>query len=156
MNMNGKRTREMTTEKKNQSLAEYIRDRRESRKLDYYQAAERSGLDHTYWRKLEYGQYEAPSPKALKAIADALRVPLEDLYALAGYDLPTKLPAFPGYLRARYHLPHQAVAELERYFELLRHYYGIPSDRQVFPPKPRTGKRTAQAKRRVSPKRRAA
>ena len=145
MNKNGKRTEEMTTENKNQSLAEYVRTRRESRKLDYYQAAEQSGLDHTFWRKLEVGAYESPSPKSLEAIATTLRVPIEDLYALAGYDLPARLPSFRPYLRARYHLPHEAVADLERYFELLRSHYGIPAEQPVFPPKPKQS--TAKPKR---------
>lgn len=127
----------MTTEKKNQSLGAYVATRRESLKLTHYEAAERSGLNHTFWRKLEDGVYESPSPKSLEAIAKTLKVPIEDLYALAGYDLPGRLPSFRPYLRARYHLPHQAVADLERYFELLRNYYGIPENAQVFPPKPK-------------------
>ena len=125
----------MKPDKKNQSLGEYVRMRRESRNLDYYQAAERSGLNHTFWRKLEDGQYQAPSPRSLLAIARTLRVPIEDLYALAGYDVPARLPSFRPYLRARYDLPPEAVADLERYFELLRNYYGIAKDQAVFPPK---------------------
>jgi transcriptional regulator with XRE-family HTH domain len=130
----------MTTGNKNQSLGDFVRARRESRGLDYYEAEQASGLDHTFWRKLEAGQYEAPGPKSLEAIAKTLKVPLEDLYALAGYDLPVRLPSFTPYLRARYHLPHQAVVELERYFDLLRNYYDIPTDKPVFPPKPKQRK----------------
>lgn len=142
----------MTTEKKNPTLGKYVRDRRESRSLDYYQAAARSGLNHTFWRKLEDGQYEAPSPRSLLAIARALEVPIEDLYALAGYDIPARLPSFRPYLRARYDLPPEAVTDLERYFELLRNYYGIPKDHPVFPPK----RQTAKLKRLKNTTRRAA
>jgi transcriptional regulator with XRE-family HTH domain len=144
----------MTTENKNPSLGDFVRARRESRGLDYYKAEQASGLDHTFWRKLEAGQYESPSPKSLQAIAKALRVPLEDLYALAGYDVGVRLPSFKPYLRARYHLPHRAVVELERYFDLLRNYYDIPADKPVFPPKPQPRKPTdrpaPQSKRRAA------
>jgi transcriptional regulator with XRE-family HTH domain len=143
----------MTTESKNQSLGDFVRARRESRGLDYYEAEQASGLDHTFWRKLEAGQYESPGPKSLEAIAQALQVPLEDLYALAGYEVGVRLPSLKPYLRARYHLPHQAVAELERYFQLLRNYYDIPDDRPVFPPKPQRRKAPEgppEAKRRAA------
>jgi transcriptional regulator with XRE-family HTH domain len=144
----------MTTEKKNQSLGEYVRERRESRGLDYYQAAERSGLNHTFWRKLEDGVYEAPSHRSLQAIAKTLAIPIEDLYGLAGYGIPARLPSFRPYLRARYELPPEAVAELERYFELLRNYYGIPKHEPVFPPKPKA--KPTDQKRATKPTRRAA
>ena len=77
----------------------------------------------------------APSPKHLQAIARALNVSIEDLYGLAGYDIPERLPTFTPYLRAKYELPPEAVSDLERYFELLRSYYGIAKDQPVFPPK---------------------
>lgn len=137
---------------KNQSLGEYIRDRRVSRGLSLNDAAEASGLHLSYWSKLETGQYEAPAPKHLQVIARTLGVDFEDLYGLAGYDSPERLPSFTPYLRAKYELPPKAVAELERYFELLRAYYGIPKNRPVFPPKPKT---PAQPKR-EGPARRAA
>jgi transcriptional regulator with XRE-family HTH domain len=127
----------MTTDIPNQSLGEYIRARRLSRKLSLADAAELSGLHFSYWSKLENGQYASPSPKHLKVIARTLEVAFEDLYGLAGYDVPERLPTFKPYLRAKYELPPQAVAELERYFELLRSHYGIPKDQPVFPPKPK-------------------
>ena len=89
----------------------------------------------SYWSKLEAGQYEAPSPKHLKVIAKTLGVHIGDLYGLAGYDIPERLPTFKPYLRAKYQLPPEAVADLERYFELLRNHFGIPKDQPVFPPK---------------------
>jgi transcriptional regulator with XRE-family HTH domain len=126
----------MDTDIPNQSLGEYIRARRLARDLSLSDAAELSGLHFSYWSKLENGRYASPSPKHLKVIAKALEVSFEDLYGLAGYDVPERLPTFKPYLRAKYELPPQAVAELERYFELLRSHYGIPKDQPVFPPKP--------------------
>ncbi len=122
---------------RNANLGEYVRARRVSLDLSYQEVADRSGLHYSYWNKLENGQYERPAPKYLRIIAETLAVPLEDLLALAGYDLPERLPAFTPYLRAKYELPPEAVADLERYFELLRAYYDIPADQPVFPPKPK-------------------
>jgi transcriptional regulator with XRE-family HTH domain len=127
----------MNKDKKNQTLGEYIRERRVSRGLSLADAADLSGLHLSYWSKLEDGQYESPAPKHLMTIARALKVDFEDLYGLAGYELPERLPSFTPYLRAKYELPPEAVTDLERYFELLRAYYDIPKDQPVFPPKPK-------------------
>jgi transcriptional regulator with XRE-family HTH domain len=120
-----------------QSLGEYIESRRLARGYSLTQAAERSGLHYSYWSKLENGLVQTPSPRHLKTIATTLKVPVEDLYGLAGYDLPDRLPAFKPYLRAKYELPPEAIADLEKYFAQLRAYYGIPDDQPVFPPKPK-------------------
>jgi transcriptional regulator with XRE-family HTH domain len=120
---------------KNRSLGEYIRDRRLARGLSLNEAAEASRLHLSYWSKLENGKYEAPSPKHLQVIARTIGVDIEDIYSLAGYDIPERLPTFRPYLRAKYQLPPEAVAEMERYFEMLRNYFGIPKDQPVFPPK---------------------
>ena len=120
----------------NRNLGDYIRSRRSSIGLSLADAAEQSDLDASYWNKLENGHYQNPAPQHLSTIAQVLGVPLEDLYGLAGYDSPERLPSFQPYLRAKYDLPPQAIADLERYFELLRNFYGIPKDQPVFPPKP--------------------
>jgi transcriptional regulator with XRE-family HTH domain len=125
----------MAKDIKNRSLGVYIRDRRVSRNLSIYDAADISGLHPSYWSKLETGQYEAPSPKHLQVIARTLDVDIEDMYSLAGYDIPERLPTFKPYLRAKYDLPPEAIADLERYFDLLRSHFGIPKDKPVFPPK---------------------
>ncbi|HUD05458.1 MAG TPA: helix-turn-helix transcriptional regulator [Candidatus Saccharimonadales bacterium] len=120
----------------NQSLGDYIRSRRLSLGLSRAGAAEAADLDASYWAKLENGNYIKPAPPHLSAISDVLEVPVADLYALAGYEIPAGLPSFQPYLRARYDLPAEAVSDLERYFEYLRSYYGIPKDQPVYPPRP--------------------
>ena len=127
------------TEVKNPQLGAYVKDGRESRGVTHKEAAALSGLDYTYWRKLEAGRYALPSPKALEAIARVIDCPVDDLYALAGYEPSGGLPTFKPYLRAKYHLPPEAIAQLEGYFSYLRSYYGILDDEPVFPPKPRPG-----------------
>jgi transcriptional regulator with XRE-family HTH domain len=124
---------------KNETLGEYVRARRLSLGHSYQDVADRSGLHYSYWNKLENGQYEQPAPKYLRVIAETLNAPVEDLLALAGYELPERLPAFTPYLRVKYQLPPEAVADLERYFGMLRSYYDIPEDQPVFPPKAKNG-----------------
>lgn len=130
---------------KNQTLGQFIRARRLSRNMSLDDAAAASGLHRSYWSKLESGHYDGPSPRHLQTIARTLDVPFEDLYGLAGYEAPERLPSFTPYLRAKFDLPAEAVADLERYFELLRNYYGIPQDRPVFPPKQRPGAGESQS-----------
>lgn len=91
-------------------------------------------MNPSYWTYLEAGRFARPSPEQLSIIARTLEVPLEDLYNLVGYRLPEGLPSLRPYLRAKYDLPPEAIAELERYFDFLRHQYGIPKDQPVFPP----------------------
>lgn len=127
----------MAKESKNQTLGAYIRQRRLSRGWSLGDVADRSRLHVSYWSKLESGQYESPSPKHLQVIARTLGVHFEDLYGLAGYDIPERLPSFTPYLRAKYgELPPEAVDDIKRYFDLLRNYYGVADDQPVFPPKP--------------------
>lgn len=134
----------MATDKKNQTLGNFLRERRTARGWSLNDVARISRLHLSYWSKLEAGQYDAPSPKHLQVIARTLGVNFEDLYSLVGYESPERLPSFTPYLRAKYELPPEAVADLERYFELLRAYYGIPKDQPVFPPKSKSAKPKVQ------------
>lgn len=119
----------------NPSLGEYVKTRRLARNLGIPQAAEQAGLDDSYWRKLEAGQYQSPDAKTLRIVADTIDCPLEDLYGLCGYTIADDLPALTPYLRTKFDLPPDAVRDMERYFAQLRSYYGIPDDQPVFPPR---------------------
>jgi transcriptional regulator with XRE-family HTH domain len=119
----------------NLTLGEFVRARRQSMDLSLADAATASDLDPSYWNKLENGHYQSPAPQHLQTIARVLDVPTEDLYGLAGYDIPERLPSFKPYLRAKYDLPPEAIADLERYFDMLRNYFGVPTDQPIFPPR---------------------
>jgi transcriptional regulator with XRE-family HTH domain len=144
----------MTIDRKPQILGTFIRARRLSRELTLSDAAGLSGLHVSYWSKLETGHYKSPSPKHLQTIARVIDVRYEDLYGLAGYDTPERLPTFAPYLRAKYELPPQAIGELERYFEMLRNFYDIPPDQPVFPPKPKDTDKPGPVKTEETPDRR--
>jgi transcriptional regulator with XRE-family HTH domain len=123
---------------KNAPLGEFIKSRRESQNITKADACRQSRLDYSYWVKLEAGVYQMPSPKALDLVADVISCKPADLYVLAGYKIGGELPGFGPYLRSKYHLPPEAIDQLESYFSFLRHQYGIPWDQPVFPPKPRS------------------
>ncbi|MDQ1438339.1 MAG: hypothetical protein QOK43_1968 [Acidimicrobiaceae bacterium] len=119
------------------SLGKFIRSHRQNLGWSLDNAAAASGLDATYWSKVERSTIKKPDAGNLAQMAAVLDVPLADLYGLAGYTAPQGLPTFRGYLRSKYHLPPEAITQLEGYFGFLRSQYGIPEGEAVFPPKPR-------------------
>ena len=120
------------------TLGEFVRTGRDAKRLSLADAARLSGLDYKYWSKLEVGELRQPNPRYLAQIARTIDVSFEDLFGLVGYDIPERLPSLSPYLRTKYDLPPEAVADLERYFNLLRSYYDIPDEAPVFPPKPKS------------------
>jgi transcriptional regulator with XRE-family HTH domain len=116
-------------------LGDYIRAHREALGLSLAEVARRSGIDYKYWSKVEIGDLRLPSARHLTLMATTIAAPIEDLYGLVGYDFPERLPSLGPYLRTKYDLPPEALADLEHYFDLLRSYYDIPEGAPVFPPK---------------------
>lgn len=105
----------------NQELGDYVRTRRQSQNLDFNTVADHSGLHHSFWRKLEAGQYQSPDPKRLQRIAQTLSCPVEDLYSLCGYAVPASLPSLGPYLRATTNLAPPDIALMTRMLESLDH-----------------------------------
>ena len=128
----------MKTGVEDNTLGEFVRARRDAKRLSLADAARLSGLDYKYWSKVESGGLQQPNPRYLAQIAKTIGISFEDLFGMVGYDIPERLPSFSPYLRTKYDLPPEAVADLERYFDMLRSYYDIPDDAPVFPPKPKS------------------
>jgi transcriptional regulator with XRE-family HTH domain len=112
----------MEPQKDMQVLGETLRTARVAKGLSARKLAEASGLTHSFISKLESATYESVSPDSLMALAQALDLPPEDLFTLAGFRLPDALPSFEPYLRARYgeELPPGARAALTEVFETLK------------------------------------
>lgn len=127
-------------ERPDSTLGDYIRRRRTAKGWTLDEAEAESNVDRTYWSKLELGVFKQPDPRNLARIADALDAPLEDIYALAGYTPAERLPGLKPYLRSKYHLPPEAIEQLESYFTFLRNQYGIPKGESVFPKKNRSAR----------------
>jgi hypothetical protein len=77
---------------------------------------------------LEAGWFQSISPENVQALAIALELDPQDLFALAGYRVPDGLPTLMPYMRTKYgeDLPDQALQELSSYFDYLRNKYGDP------------------------------
>ncbi len=113
---------------RSQQLGQLIRQHRERKGWSQRTAADKIGYHHSYLARIESGAYASPAPKQLKAMARILGAPIEDLYALAGYQVPERLPALTPYLRAKYDLPEQAVDQLQDYFDLISAKYGTDDE----------------------------
>lgn len=110
----------------NPRLGALLRHEREQAGFSLRELAERSGVHYSAIAKIEQGQVGSPEPMKLRAIARALGIDVQDLYALAGYTVPDRLPGFAPYLRSKYEqLPDAAIDELENYFEQLKERYGF-------------------------------
>jgi XRE family transcriptional regulator of biofilm formation len=108
------------------ALGYLLRSRREAAGLSLTQMAKEFGISHTYLGRLERGEYAHPTPVILGRVAKCLQVRLEDLYALAGITLPTDLPEFGPYLRAKHpDWPTLIITELDDYCDFLKHKYSL-------------------------------
>lgn len=79
-----------------------------------------AGVDATWISRLERDRYLSPDARSLSRLARALEVDVGELYRDAGYGRIELLPGFQPYLRTKYQLPDEAVAQLAAHFDLLR------------------------------------
>lgn len=118
----------MPPSKRAAQLGRLVKKHRQAKGLSLRAAAEQIGYDHSYLGRIEAGDYESPAPKLLKKLASVLGIPIEDLYALAGYQVEDRLPDFAPYLRAKFDLPDEAVDRLDEYFQMLKEKYGVEAE----------------------------
>jgi transcriptional regulator with XRE-family HTH domain len=118
------RQRSTVTPEEAKKFGRFIADARKARGLTMQAVADAVGLSKSAIFYIEQGRFEAPRVPNLQKLARALEVPVEDLYARAGYTMPEQLPELVPYLRAKYDLPAKAVDELGKYFEQIQTRYG--------------------------------
>src|SRR4051812_27272090 len=105
-------------------LGQRFRKQRAKLGLSARALAERAGVDMATVVRLEQGAFAEPRTETLRAVAHALELPIDDVFARAGYTVPTEL--LVPYLRTKHrNLPPEAITELERYAERLGRRYGI-------------------------------
>jgi transcriptional regulator with XRE-family HTH domain len=104
-------------------LGAYVQQLRLKRALTVRGLAARAKVDFSWLSRLEHGRFASPDPRSLWRIARALDVEVADLYLEAGFGDARGLPGFGPYLRAKYHLPPEAVAQLEAHFALINEKY---------------------------------
>lgn len=69
------------------------------------------GVSRQLLLRLEHDQLDNPSPALLHRLAQALELDSDDLFAFVGYRPSEKLPSLTPYLRAKYRLSPEALAE---------------------------------------------
>jgi transcriptional regulator with XRE-family HTH domain len=114
--------------KQAKELGRLLRERRQELGLSTIQLAKQVGTTDGTITRIEQGLFTAPAPDKLSRIAEALGLSLADVFGLAEYAVPSDLPSFRPYLRAKYRsLPSEAVEQLERSFTRLakRHGFGF-------------------------------
>lgn len=112
------------TPKQARALGAYIRRQREQLGLSARELARRAGIADVI--RLEQGSLLNPRSSTLTAVADALEVPVADLFAVADWLPADELPSFQPYLRAKFQdLPEQAVAEMDAFLTRLRKRHGL-------------------------------
>lgn len=129
--------------KQAKELGRQLRARREELGLSLRDLEKLTDVDNGTIVRIEQGAFAAPAPDKLSRIADALKLSLADVFALAEYSTPNALPSFAPYLRTKYRdLPVPAVEELERSFKRIakRHGYDpagpAPGEDEQPEPKP--------------------
>lgn len=104
-------------------LGAYVQHLRQERSLTLRALAARARVDYSWLSRLERGRIGSPDARYLYRVARALDVEVADLYLEAGFGDAHGLPGFGPYLRAKYHLPSEAIAQLEAHFELINEKY---------------------------------
>jgi transcriptional regulator with XRE-family HTH domain len=104
-------------------LGAYVQQLRLDRTLSVRGLAARAKVDYSWLSRLEHGRFASPDARSLWRIARALDVEVADLYLEAGFGDAHGLPGFGPYLRAKYQLPDEAVAQLEAHFALINEKY---------------------------------
>ncbi|MPM61271.1 HTH-type transcriptional repressor RghR [bioreactor metagenome] len=73
-------------------LGVFIKEKRALREFSIRKLAELAGISHTEVKRIEDGVRKQPSPQVLRAIAEALNVPYDDIMTAAGYiDTPANM-----------------------------------------------------------------
>ncbi len=104
----------------------YLRRARIGAGWSQLRLADEVGVPNSTILRLERGDFLAPRPDLLSEIANALGVPMADLYAMAGYAAPNELPNLRPYLRTKFRdLPAAAAADIEAYAERLARRHGM-------------------------------
>lgn len=82
------------------TLGEFIKNKRTELGMSRNLLATKTGISHTEVQRIETNERKMPSLKVLCALADALNVPQEELFKVAGYalgdDMSATQRAFPG------------------------------------------------------------
>ena len=96
------------------NLGQYLRNARTAAGLSVRQLEAVCGIHNSLLTRMEQGAIANPAPDKLRRLAEALQLPLADLYALADYLVADELPGLSAYLRLKYReLPPELLNTLQ-------------------------------------------
>jgi transcriptional regulator with XRE-family HTH domain len=104
-------------------LGAFLRQRRLAAGYSSRDVAATAQVDQSWLSRLENGHYEQPSVLHVLKLCRVLDIEPADLFAEAGLPREHRLPTFSPYLRAKYDLPDEAIAQLEAHFRLINERY---------------------------------
>lgn len=119
----------MNSEQAPETLGVYIQQARERAGLSLRNLEAITGISRPMLNRLEHDQIDNPGPDVLLRLAEALELDSDDLFAFVGYRPSAKLPSLAPYLRTKYQLPPNAIAEASNALrDILDKYDGARED----------------------------
>ncbi|HEX9776013.1 MAG TPA: helix-turn-helix transcriptional regulator [Actinomycetota bacterium] len=100
-----------------QQLGDRIKKARKAKGLSLRGLADAVGMGVSTIHLLEEGTVKEPRPAKLARIAEALELPMRELYDIVGYEVPGDLPELPVYLRSKYKLSQDEIGQLDEVFQ---------------------------------------
>jgi transcriptional regulator with XRE-family HTH domain len=97
-------------------LGKYLKQHREELGLSVRELADKMDVSFGFIGQLESGR-KSPTLDMLRKLARALRVPVEDLFALSDHMMTETLPDFGPYLRAKFELAERDIRKLQSQFD---------------------------------------
>lgn len=95
------------------TIGRSLQQGRERLRLSLRQLEAITGIPRATLHHLEHDEIGQPNPRLLHQLAAALELNRDDLFALVGYRPSTDLPSLAPYLRAKYQLSPEALAEAQ-------------------------------------------
>jgi transcriptional regulator with XRE-family HTH domain len=96
-------------------LGNRMRQRRAELGMSLNDLATATGLHKSFLSRLESGEVRQPAADSLRRIAQALGLPETELYGLLDRRARDQLPPLQPYLRAKYDLPDEIIADVTAY-----------------------------------------
>lgn len=98
-------------------FAEKLRERREQLGLSLRELSKMSGISFSLLSYVESGARSAPHPDRLRGLAEALELPISELYSWAGIGSKADLPTIVPYLRTKYSFTKRDAEDIARFIE---------------------------------------
>lgn len=104
-------------------LGARLKELRTQRGISLRGVAEAAGVDDSLLSRIETGRVAKPTQQNLNRLAAFYDIDPEELWVLASYHISTRLPGVGAYFRSRYHLPDEAVHEMENFLGYIQKKY---------------------------------